>query len=65
MIALVRVYQIVISPALPASTCRFTPTCSQYMIDAVRIYGPVRGIARGVRRIFRCHPGRPGGYDPA
>lgn len=46
--------------------CRFHPTCSQYMIDAVRKHGPIRGAWRGVKRICRCHPfSRRGGYDPA
>lgn len=45
--------------------CRFHPTCSQYMIDAVRKYGPVRGVWRGIRRIGRCHPWSDGGIDEA
>jgi hypothetical protein len=63
--AVVRLYQMVLSPLLPAHTCRFHPTCSQYMIDAVDRYGALPGIWRGIRRIFRCHPLHPGGYDPA
>ena len=45
--------------------CRYTPTCSQYMIDAVTIYGPVRGAWRGIKRICRCHPWGGSGFDPA
>jgi uncharacterized protein len=59
----VRGYQVCLRPVLPA-VCRFQPSCSEYMIGAVRKYGPVRGSWRGVRRICRCHPWHPGGYDP-
>lgn len=45
--------------------CRYMPTCSQYMLDAVRQYGPWRGGWRGLKRIARCHPWGGGGYDPA
>lgn len=45
--------------------CRFAPTCSQYMIDAIEKYGPWRGAWRGLKRIGRCHPLGPKGYDPA
>lgn len=65
VVGLLRVYQALISPLLPPNTCRFLPTCSQYAIDAVRKYGPVRGLWRAGRRIARCHPYHPGGYDPA
>jgi putative membrane protein insertion efficiency factor len=63
LILLVRFYQVAISPWL-GPNCRFTPTCSEYFILAVRKHGPVRGAWRGVRRICRCHPLHPGGYDP-
>jgi hypothetical protein len=63
VIALVRIYQMTISPLL-GPTCRFTPSCSQYMIEAVQRYGALRGGWRGVRRILRCHPFHPGGHDP-
>ncbi len=63
LIAGVRGYQIVLRPLLPA-VCRFTPSCSEYFIQAVRKYGPLRGGWRGVRRIARCHPWHPGGHDP-
>lgn len=63
MIAAVRLYQIFLSPIL-GRQCRFTPSCSQYFIQAVNKYGAVRGAFRGVLRICRCHPFHPGGYDP-
>lgn len=44
--------------------CRFEPSCSEYFIQAVRKYGPLRGAVRGLARIGRCHPWHPGGYDP-
>jgi putative membrane protein insertion efficiency factor len=58
-------YQVVVAPLLPPHTCRFHPTCSQYMIDAVDRYGALSGVWRGLRRILRCHPFHPGGFDPA
>jgi putative membrane protein insertion efficiency factor len=63
LIALVRFYQVCLRPFLPA-VCRFHPSCSQYFILAVRKYGPLYGAWKGVRRICRCHPWNPGGYDP-
>jgi putative membrane protein insertion efficiency factor len=63
LIAAVRFYQRGISPLLGPS-CRFTPTCSQYMIEAIQKYGAIRGVVKGIRRICRCHPFQPGGYDP-
>jgi len=65
LIGVIRAYQAVISPLLPPQTCRFHPTCSQYMIDAIGRHGAVSGFWRGVKRILRCHPFHPGGYDPA
>jgi len=59
----VRFYQYCLRPVLP-TVCRFQPSCSEYMIAAVRKYGPLRGAWRGVRRIARCNPWHPGGYDP-
>ncbi|NOT08532.1 MAG: membrane protein insertion efficiency factor YidD [Gemmatimonadales bacterium] len=60
---LIRGYQRVLSPALPPS-CRFRPTCSQYTLEAVERYGVLRGGWMGARRIARCHPFNPGGFDP-
>jgi uncharacterized protein len=60
---LIRGYQLAISPMLPPS-CRFTPTCSAYTLEAIRRYGALRGSYMGVRRLLRCHPFHPGGYDP-
>jgi len=63
LIGLVRLYQILLSPLL-GRRCRFHPTCSAYFIEAVRKYGALSGGWRGLRRILRCHPFHPGGYDP-
>lgn len=63
LIGLVRVYQVTLSPLL-GPACRFEPTCSRYLVEALRKYGLIRGLARGVRRVLRCHPWHPGGYDP-
>lgn len=63
LIAGVRFYQYCLRPLLPPA-CRFTPSCSEYMILAVRKYGPWRGAWRGTKRICRCHPFCEGGYDP-
>ena len=61
--ALVRAYQICLSPLLPRA-CRFEPSCSQYMIEALRKQGPIVGLVKGLWRLFRCNPFFPGGYDP-
>jgi len=63
MITLIRGYQKFISPFLPP-TCRFYPTCSSYFVQALQKYGFFKGSYLGVRRIMRCHPFNPGGYDP-
>ncbi len=63
MIAVVRFYQVTLSPFVGWS-CRFTPTCSNYMIEAIRKYGAVRGGGKGVLRLLRCQPWHRGGYDP-
>jgi uncharacterized protein len=63
LIAMVLVYQWTLSPIV-GRQCRFEPTCSRYFIGAVRKYGAIRGAWRGVKRICRCHPWNPGGYDP-
>lgn len=59
----VKLYQWVISPILPNS-CRYDPTCSQYMIEALKVHGPIKGLWLGTRRISRCHPWGGFGYDP-
>jgi uncharacterized protein len=56
-------YQRFISPLL-APRCRFAPSCSQYAVDALRAHGAARGLWLAVRRLARCHPFHPGGYDP-
>lgn len=60
---LVGLYRVFISPFLPPA-CRFQPTCSEYMQTALRTHGLVHGGYLGIRRLFRCHPGHPGGFDP-
>lgn len=60
---LIRGYQKVISPVLPPS-CRFHPSCSQYTLEAVQRYGVLKGSWLGLRRLSRCHPFNPGGFDP-
>lgn len=61
-LAMVRFYQVCISPLTPPS-CRFYPSCSAYTFTAIRRFGPVRGIWLGIRRLCRCHPWNPGGVD--
>jgi putative membrane protein insertion efficiency factor len=63
LIALVRLYQLTLSPYL-GKQCRFQPTCSNYYIQAVEKYGAVRGSLKGAWRICRCNPFCTGGYDP-
>lgn len=60
---LIRTYQVLISSWMPPR-CRFYPTCSQYMLQAVDRFGPFRGTLMGLRRLLRCHPFNEGGYDP-
>jgi uncharacterized protein len=62
-VALIRLYQKFISPGLPPN-CRFAPSCSQYTLEAVQRYGALKGTWLGARRILRCHPWHPGGFDP-
>ena len=59
----VRAYQVVLGPLLPAA-CRFYPSCSAYMIEALERHGAMRGGLMGIRRILRCHPLHAGGFDP-
>lgn len=63
IIYLIKVYQVGISPYIGAH-CRYTPTCSTYFIQAVEKYGALKGSFLGIKRILRCHPWHPGGYDP-
>ncbi|MDR1901203.1 MAG: membrane protein insertion efficiency factor YidD [Treponema sp.] len=60
---LIRCYQKAVSPYLPVC-CRYTPSCSAYAYEAVQKYGVFRGLFLAVKRILRCHPFHPGGYDP-
>ncbi len=63
LVLLIRVYQSGVSPFLP-SACRFLPTCSEYMRQAIEHHGAVQGGVLGVKRLCRCHPFHPGGVDP-
>ncbi len=63
LIGCIWVYQRTLSPLL-GNVCRFHPRCSRYMVEALQKYGLVRGLWKGTRRILRCHPWNPGGYDP-
>lgn len=63
MIVLIRGYQLMLSPILP-SACRYTPTCSQYGLEAIKKYGPFKGGYLTVRRILRCNPWGGHGHDP-
>lgn len=62
-IAIIRLYKYMISPLFPSS-CRFTPSCSEYAIDAVTKYGALKGSAIAARRILKCNPFHEGGVDP-
>lgn len=62
-IGIIRFYQMAISPHLPAS-CRYTPTCSQYGLEAIKKYGPFKGGFLTLKRILSCHPWGGSGYDP-
>jgi putative membrane protein insertion efficiency factor len=63
MIGLIRLYQLLVSPALLPS-CRFAPSCSCYTLEAIQRYGALKGGWLGARRLVRCHPWNPGGFDP-
>lgn len=62
-LALIKIYQVVLSPVLGAS-CRFTPTCSHYGVEAIKKYGPFKGGWLTLKRIGRCHPWGSHGHDP-
>jgi len=62
-ILLIKIYQLLISPLFPSS-CRYTPTCSHYTLEALKKYGLIKGSWLGVKRISRCHPWGGSGYDP-
>ncbi|MGI8656341.1 MAG: membrane protein insertion efficiency factor YidD [Pyrinomonadaceae bacterium] len=62
-VALLKLYKAFVSPLLPPS-CRFVPTCSDYAREAIERHGAMRGLWLGARRLLRCHPFHPGGYDP-
>ena len=63
VVGLIRIYQKLVSPAV-GPNCRYQPTCSAYTADAVDRFGVIRGLWLGMKRLGRCHPLRPGGYDP-
>jgi len=63
LIKAIRIYQIFVSPVMPGK-CRFYPSCSNYVIDALEKYGVLKGLWLGVKRILKCHPFHAGGYDP-
>ena len=63
-IFLIKMYRVCISPLMGPGKCRFIPTCSEYAIEAIQKYGALKGGILGIKRVLRCHPGCPGGYDP-
>ncbi|MBR6409451.1 MAG: membrane protein insertion efficiency factor YidD [Alphaproteobacteria bacterium] len=63
LIKLVRIYQRFLSP-LCGGCCRYKPTCSEYMIEAIKKHGVIKGLYLGIKRILRCHPWGGSGYDP-
>nr|WP_034218625.1 membrane protein insertion efficiency factor YidD [Lachnoclostridium phytofermentans] len=64
LIAIVKLYRKYISPMKRVPTCRFTPTCSEYAMEALQRYGAIKGSYLSVRRILKCHPFHKGGFDP-
>ncbi len=63
LLLLIKFYQYGISPLKPP-TCRYVPTCSQYALEAIRKYGPFKGLWLAIKRLLRCHPWGGSGYDP-
>lgn len=63
LIKLIRFYQVALSPWL-GKNCRYQPTCSQYMLEALKVYGLYKGVFLGIKRILSCHPWGGSGYDP-
>ena len=64
ILLLIHAYQKILSPLLPPNTCRFYPTCSSYATEAISKHGIVNGALLSLKRILKCHPFNPGGYDP-
>ena len=62
LLSLIKVYRLMVAPFVP-TTCRFHPTCSQYMMESIKTKGLLRGLASGLIRLLKCHPLHPGGYD--
>ena len=62
LVGIIKIYQMI--PFSTHKLCRFTPTCSDYMIEAIRKYGTIKGLCLGIRRILKCHPFGKKGYDP-
>ena len=63
LVLLIRAYQLIISPVL-GSNCRFMPTCSEYALESLKVYGLIKGTYLTIKRIGKCHPWGSNGYDP-
>ena len=63
-LGLIRLYQMTLSKLMPPDTCRFEPSCSRYTYQAIDKYGLIKGSWLGFKRVLRCNPFNPGGYDP-
>lgn len=64
MIFFIKTYQLTLSPRFSHGSCRYTPTCSQYAIEAIEVHGIIKGTLMAIWRIMRCNPFVKGGYDP-